>query len=144
MPYIPKQICHPSINFRTKYSSDQETDLVRYCSRGFCCISCPLISLFLTAGSLLLHMQRAGVTLQLQDIGFISQWLSSVADHRPYGTWAQQVCCTAQVPCDTWDLPGPGIEPVFPALCGRFLTIGPPGKPPSCALVPLPSPQENI
>ena len=25
-------------------------------------------------------------------------------------------------------LPGPGIEPVFPALAGRFLTPGPPGK----------------
>ena len=28
-----------------------------------------------------------------------------------------------------WDLPGPGIEPVFPALAGVFLTTGPPGKP---------------
>ena len=29
---------------------------------------------------------------------------------------------------DTWDLPGTGIEPVFPALAGRFLTTRPPGK----------------
>ena len=29
-----------------------------------------------------------------------------------------------------WDLPGPGIEPVSPAFQGRFLTTGPPGKPP--------------
>ena len=28
-----------------------------------------------------------------------------------------------------WDLPGPGVEPVAPALQGRFLTTGPPGKP---------------
>ena len=28
-----------------------------------------------------------------------------------------------------WDLPGPGIEPGFPALPGGFLTTGPPGKP---------------
>ena len=28
-----------------------------------------------------------------------------------------------------WDIPGPGIEPVSPALQGRFLTMGPPGKP---------------
>ena len=28
-----------------------------------------------------------------------------------------------------WDLPGPGIEPVFPALAGGFLTTEPPGKP---------------
>ena len=28
-----------------------------------------------------------------------------------------------------WDPPGPGIEPVSPALAGRLLTTGPPGKP---------------
>ena len=28
-----------------------------------------------------------------------------------------------------WDLPGPGLEPVSPALAGRFLTTVPPGKP---------------
>ena len=28
-----------------------------------------------------------------------------------------------------WDLPGPGLEPVFPALAGGFLTTAPPGKP---------------
>ena len=27
-----------------------------------------------------------------------------------------------------WDLPGPGLEPVFPALAGGFLTTAPPGK----------------
>ena len=29
-----------------------------------------------------------------------------------------------------WDLPGPGLEPMSPALAGRFLTTPPPGKPP--------------
>ena len=28
-----------------------------------------------------------------------------------------------------WDLPGPGLEPVSPALAGRFPTTAPPGKP---------------
>ena len=28
-----------------------------------------------------------------------------------------------------WDLLGPGLEPVSPALAGRFLTTEPPGKP---------------
>ena len=28
-----------------------------------------------------------------------------------------------------WDLPGPGLESVFPALAGGFLTAEPPGKP---------------
>ena len=27
-----------------------------------------------------------------------------------------------------WNLPGSEIEPIFPALAGRFLTTGPPGK----------------
>ena len=35
----------------------------------------------------------------------------------------------AYLPCRRWDLPGPGIEPVSPALQGGFLTTGPPGKP---------------
>ena len=29
-----------------------------------------------------------------------------------------------------WDLPGPGLEPVSPALAGGFLTTAPSGKPP--------------
>ena len=29
-----------------------------------------------------------------------------------------------------WDLPGPGLEPVSPALAGEFLTTAPPGKSP--------------
>ena len=27
-----------------------------------------------------------------------------------------------------WDLPGPGVEPVSPALAGRYLTTVSPGK----------------
>ena len=33
-----------------------------------------------------------------------------------------------------WDLPGPGIEPVSPALVGGFLTTAPAGKPGKCVL----------
>ena len=29
---------------------------------------------------------------------------------------------------DMWDLPGPGLEPMSPALAGGFLTTVPPGK----------------
>ena len=29
-----------------------------------------------------------------------------------------------------WDLPGPGLEPVSPALAGGFSTTAPPGEPP--------------
>ena len=28
-----------------------------------------------------------------------------------------------------WDLPGPGLEPMSPALADGFLTTAPPGKP---------------
>ena len=38
------------------------------------------------------------------------------------GTWAQLLL-------SMWDLPGPGIKPLSPALAGGFFTIEPPGKP---------------
>ena len=41
---------------------------------------------------------------------------------------AQQLWCTGLV------LPGPGIEPVSPALAGRFSTTRPPGRPPQMLL----------
>ena len=34
----------------------------------------------------------------------------------------------AQLPPVMWELPGPGIEPISPALAGEFLTTGLPGK----------------
>ena len=33
-----------------------------------------------------------------------------------------------------WDLPGPGTEPMPPALAGGFLTTGPPGKSPTVSV----------
>ena len=36
------------------------------------------------------------------------------------------------------DLPGPGLEPVSPALAGGFLTTAPPGKPEGQFLSPVP------
>ena len=40
--------------------------------------------------------------------------------------------CGAQASllCGMWDLPGPGLEPVSPALAGGFLNTAPPGKSP--------------
>ena len=35
----------------------------------------------------------------------------------------------AQLLRGVWDLPRPGLEPVFPPLAGRFSTTAPPGKP---------------
>ena len=49
------------------------------------------------------------------------------------GSWALEhrlSRCGAQASLlrSTCDLPGPGIEPVSPAMAGRFLTAVPPGK----------------
>ena len=40
---------------------------------------------------------------------------------RSCGMWAQ-------LPHSLWNRPGPGIEPMLPALAGGFLHTGPPGK----------------
>ena len=39
----------------------------------------------------------------------------------------------AQLLRGMWDPPGPGLEPVSPALAGRLSTAAPPGKP--CSIV---------
>ena len=41
---------------------------------------------------------------------------------------AQQCGARAQLLRGMWDLPGPGLEPVSPALAGGFLITEPPGK----------------
>ena len=41
----------------------------------------------------------------------------------------------ASLPHGMWDLPGPGIEPMSPALAGGFLTTGPPGNPQKRSIV---------
>ena len=44
----------------------------------------------------------------------------------------------------TWDPPGPGIEPVSPALASRFLTTEPPGKPSWSLFIPPPHDPSSI
>ena len=44
---------------------------------------------------------------------------------------AQQLWLTGQPLRGMWDLPRPGLEPMFPTLAGRFSTTAPPGKPPT-------------
>ena len=84
-------------------------------------------------------------------MGFSLQWLlllqstgSSLTGFSSYGTWPSVVVArgpwsagsvvvvhwlSCSAACGMWDLPGPGLEPVSPALAGGFLTTGPPGKP---------------
>ena len=44
--------------------------------------------------------------------------------------WVLVEACELLVAACVWDLvPRPGLEPVSPALAGRFSTTAPPGKP---------------
>ena len=69
--------------------------------------------------------------------GLLLAVASLVAEHGLYDAQASTVAALglsscgswAQLPCGMWNLPGPGIESVSPALAGGFLSTGPPGKP---------------
>ena len=50
-------------------------------------------------------------------------WASVVPTHELSSSGTQ-----AWLLCGRWDLPGPGMELMSPALAGRFLSTAPPGK----------------
>ena len=52
-----------------------------------------------------------------------------VAEHRLQTRRLSNCGSRAQLLRGMWDLPRPGLEPVSPALAGRFSTTAPPGKP---------------
>ena len=54
---------------------------------------------------------------------------SLVAEHRLQMRRLSNCGSRAQLLRGMWDLPRPGLEPVSPALSGRFSTTAPPGKP---------------
>ena len=69
---------------------------------------------------------------------------SLVAEHRLQTRRLSNCGSRAQLLRGMWDLPRPGLEPVSPALAGRFSTTAPPGKPllelfikPDCRKVPV-------
>ena len=55
---------------------------------------------------------------------------SLVAEHRLQRRRLSSCGSRAQLLRGMWDLPRPGLEPMCPALAGRFSTTVPPGKPP--------------
>ena len=59
---------------------------------------------------------------------------SLVAEHRLQTRRISSCGSRAQLLRGMWDLPRPGLEPVSPALAGRFSTTAPPGKSPMCTL----------
>ena len=52
-----------------------------------------------------------------------------VAEHRLQTRRLSSCSSRAQLLRGMWDPPIPGLEPVSPALAGRFSTTAPPGKP---------------
>ena len=54
---------------------------------------------------------------------------SLVAEHRLQMRRLSNCGSRAQLLRGVWDLPRPGLEPVSPALSGRFSTTATPGKP---------------
>ena len=61
--------------------------------------------------------------------GPLTTVFSLVAEHRLQTRRLSNCGLRAQLFCGMWDLPKPGLEPVPPALAGRFSTTAPPGKP---------------
>ena len=55
---------------------------------------------------------------------------SLVVEHRLQTRRLSNHGSRAQLLRSMWDPPRPGLEPVSPALAGRFSTTAPPGKPP--------------
>ena len=60
---------------------------------------------------------------------------SPVAEHRLQTRRLSNCGSRAQLLSGMWDPPRPGLEPVFPALAGRFATTVPPGKPLNLPLI---------
>ena len=60
---------------------------------------------------------------------------SPAAEHRLQTRRLSNCGSRAQPLRGTWDPPRPGLEPVCPALAGRFSTTAPPGKPQQCILI---------
>ena len=74
---------------------------------------------------------------------------SLVVEHRLQTRRLSNCGSQAQLLHGMWDLPGPGLEPVSPALAGGFLTTAPPVKPRKYDFLcdslypPFPSPSFN-
>ena len=69
------------------------------------------------------------VVLSLSTVQFIvTPWTAARQAPLSMGSPRQEYWSGEPFP-SPGDLPDPGIEPVCPALVGRFITAGPPGKP---------------
>ena len=102
---------------------------------GLCCCAWAFSScgecglLFIVVRGLLIvvasHCRAGGLGTRTSVVGAcrLSSCGLQALEHRLSSCGAR-----ASLLCGMWDLPGPGLEPVSPALAGGFLTTVPPGK----------------
>ena len=67
--------------------------------------------------------------IAVHGLGPLTIAASLVAEHRLQTCRLSTCGSRAQLLRSMWDLPRPGLEPVYPALAGRLSTTAPPGKP---------------
>ena len=72
----------------------------------------------------------SGVYSSLRCTGFSLRWLLLLWSTGSRRTGFSSCGAWAQLLCGMWDLPGPGLESMSPALAHRFLTTVPPRKSP--------------
>ena len=103
---------------------------------GLCCSTWAFSScierglLFLAVHGLLI-----AVVSLVAELGLLGLWASAVAA-RGLSSCGERALERSLSSCGAlalllrgmWDLPGPGLEPMSPALAGGFLTTAPPGK----------------
>ena len=99
-------------------------------SRGYCSLWCTCPSL---QWLLLLWSTGSRHTGSVVVARGLSSCGSQTLEHRLSSCGSR-----AQLLCGMWDLPGPGLEPVSPALAGGILTTAPPGKSPKLSFLNCP------
>ena len=82
------------------------------------------INLFIYFWLSWLFVAAHGLSVVVASRGYSSLWCAGFSS-----PWLLLLRSTGSRLRGMWDLPGPGLEPVSPALAGGFLTTAPPGKP---------------
>ena len=95
---------------------------------------CASFSLVAESGGYSLDGERAsrhssfshcGAQTQAWASAVAARWLSRTCSHQTLGHRLSNYGLRALLLRGMWDLPGPGIKPVFPTLTGGFFTIEP-------------------
>ena len=93
------------------------------------------------AACVLFLVAASGGYFSLRCVGFSLRWLlllqSTGSRHVSFHSCGMRALQRRLSTCGArasllrgmWELPGPGLEPLSPALAGGFLTTAPPGKP---------------